>query len=104
MSGDDMTKRLDESDRRAVDLLLDRTSSAANGEKRGDSTFVAHAQHGLNSGMSGVQRVLSLLERMPAEEPGAHLIASTMARIEAQGVMGSVHSVAATQISGQPHA
>ena len=91
-----MTKRLGESDRRAVDLLLDRTTAGEG--------FVAHAQLTTEPGLQGVQRVLSLLERMPAEEPSADLMARTMARIESGVMMAPVHSPAAALMTNRPHA
>jgi hypothetical protein len=91
-----MTKRLGESDRRAVDLLLDRAAA--------DGNYVTHAQP-TTEGLEGVQRVLSLLDRMPAEEPAADLMARTMARIDARGgVMVPAHPATAALMSGRPHA
>ena len=92
-----MTKRLGERDRRAVDLLLDLTMGAA-----GDGNYVTHAQP--TEGLEGVQRVLSLLDRMPAEEPAADLMARTLARIDARGVMVPAHSATAALMSSRPHA
>lgn len=93
-----MTKRLGESDRRAVDLLLDRSTGAA-----GDGSYVAHAQAATEPGIQAVQRVLNLLERLPAEEPPADLIARTLARIDSRGAMAPVHHAAALMAS-RPHA
>ena len=93
-----MTKRLGESDRRAVDLLLDRMTGAA-----GDGNYVTHAQP-TTAGVEGVQRVLSLLDRMPAEEPAADLMARTLSRIESRGMMLPAESAPAVLMSGRPHA
>ena len=90
-----MTKRLGESDRRAVDLLLDRAAA--------DGSYVSHAQP-TTEGLEGVQRVLNLLDRMPAEEPPADLMARTLARIDARGVVVPAHAATAALMTGRPHA
>src|SRR5690349_19014200 len=64
--GSRMTKRLGDSDRRAVDLLLDQ---AVDGGGDGNGGYVVHAQPALGPGVPGVQRVLSLLDLLPEEEP-----------------------------------
>ena len=99
-----MTKRLGESDRRAVDLLLDRTTDAGNGN--GNGGYVAHAQPATEPGIQAVQRVLSLLDVMPADEPAADLIARTMARIDTRvGVAAQpMHPATAAMMSSRPHA
>ena len=92
-----MTKRLGESDRRAADLLLDRTANAG-------GSYVAHAEPGTEPGIQGVQRVLSLLDHMPAEEPAADLMARTLARINSSGVMAPLHPATAALMTDRPHA
>ena len=98
-----MTKRLGESDRRAVDLLLDRTTGA---EGNGNGGYVAHAQPATEPGIQAVQRVLSLLDVMPADEPAADLIARTMARIDSRAGVAAqpIHPATAAMMTTRPHA
>src|SRR5688572_23247191 len=79
-----MTKRLGESDRRAVDLLLDRSTGAGNGDGNDNGGYVAHAPPATEPGIQSVERILSLLDLMPADEPAADLMTRTLARIEAR--------------------
>ena len=99
--GSRMTKRLGDSDRRAVDLLLDQ---AVDGGGDGNGGYVVHAQPALGPGVPGVQRVLSLLDLLPEEEPPADLIARTMARIEGRGSAAPIHPAAAALMTNRPHA
>jgi hypothetical protein len=99
-----MTKRLGESDRRAVDLLLDRSAGTGNGGGNGNGGYVAHAQPATEPGIQSVQRVLSLLDVLPAGDPPADLIARTMARIDSRGVAAPIHPAAAAMMSNRPHA
>ena len=99
-----MTKRLGDSDRRAVDLLLDRSTDAVNGD--GNGQFVAHAQPGTEPGIQSVQRVLSLLDLMRADEPSADLMTRTLARIEARPNVAAqpLHPATAAMMTNRPHA
>ena len=99
-----MTKRLGESDRRAVDLLLDRSAGAENGN--GNGGYVAHAQPATEPGLQSVQRVLSLLDLMPADEPSADLMTRTLARIEARPNVAAqpIHPATAAMMTNRPHA
>jgi hypothetical protein len=99
-----MTKRLGESDRRAVDLLLDRSAGAENGN--GTGGYVAHAQPVTEPGLQSVQRVLSLLDLMPADEPSADLMTRTLARIEARPNVAAqpMHPATAAMLTNRPHA
>ena len=96
-----MTKRLGESDRRAVDLLLDQ---AVDGEGNGNGGYVVHAQPALGPGVPGVQRVLSLLDLLPEVEPPSDLIARTMARIDGRPMATPIHPAAAALMTNRPHA
>ena len=100
-----MTKRLGDSDRRAVDLLLDRSAGTGNGDGNG-SSYVAHAQPGTEPSIQGVQRVLNLLDLLPAGEPSEDLIARTMARIGGQAGVGTqpMHPATAAMMTNRPHA
>jgi len=99
-----MTKRLGDRDRRAVDLLLDRSAGAADGDGNGNGGYVTHAQPAEDSSIAAVQRTLSLLDLLPAEEPPADLIARTMARIDSRGATAPLHPAAAALMTNRPHA
>ena len=101
-----MTKRLGESDRRAVDLLLDRSTGVGNGNGNGNGGYVAHAQPATEPGLQSVQRVLSLLDLMPADEPSADLMARTLARIESRPDVAAqpMHPATAAMMTNRPHA
>src|SRR5436190_7444857 len=92
-----MTVRLRDEDRRAVDLLLDRAAAgqgvrapaAGNGHGSGNGN-ASHAAgfapvggegHG---GLPGVQKVLAMLEMLPAEDPPQDLMARTLTRVDAE--------------------
>lgn len=64
-------------DARAVDLILDR-AAAAHGE--GTMLFAGEAAVS-NEQIAAVEKVLQLLEAMPAAEPAADLLRRTMERI-----------------------
>jgi hypothetical protein len=99
-----MTKRLAVSDRRAVDLLLDRSTDAATGDGGGNGSYVSHAQAATEPGIQAVQRVLSLLDMLPAEDPPADLVARTMARLEPRGGAQPMHPAGAGVMTDRPHA
>lgn len=97
-----MTKRLGESDRRAVDLLLDRSSGAAAGN--GNAGYVTHAQPASEPATQGVQKVLQLLDLMVADEPAPDLVSRTLGRIDGSRVTAPVHPAAAVALGERPHA
>ncbi len=101
-----MTKRLVESDRRAVDLLLDRSTHASNGDGSGSGTYVGHAQPSAEPGIQSVQRVLNLLDLMPADEPSADLMMRTLARIDSRPNVAAqpMHPATAAMMTNRPHA
>lgn len=77
-----MSARLSEADARAVDLLLDRAVSSAQGN--GDGAMYAASHSGVsNEQVAAVERVLKLLDVMPAADPGQDLVRRTLERIGA---------------------
>jgi hypothetical protein len=84
-----MTKRLNDGDRRAVDLLLDRAVSKGNGNGssaaagNGSAGFATHVQPVDEQRVSAVSRLLKLLDEMTAPEPSDDLAARTLRRIGA---------------------
>ena len=72
-----MKTRLGEEDRRAIDLLLDQPATGQVNE-----VFAVPAPNTLEMRLDSVEKVLSLLEQMPAAEPPADLVMRTLNRIE----------------------
>jgi len=96
-----MTKRLGENDRRAVDLLLDRS----NGAIGNDNGFVTHAQSATEPAIQAVRKVLNVLELAPAAEPPADLMIRTLARIDSRmGAAAPMHPAATSLMTDRPHA
>ena len=82
-----MTRKLNEADRAAVDMMFDRINATrANGN--GGEQVVAMAGAVAEERLSAVQRVLSALDAMPAPEPSADLAVRTLQRVarEAAGM------------------
>jgi len=73
-----MKPKLKDEDRRALDLLLDRSPTAAG---RTAPVFAA-ADAGVRERLPRVQKVLHLLDALPVEEPSQDLVARTMEFIE----------------------
>lgn len=72
--------KLREADARAVDLILDRAASSA----QGDGVMYAAAHSGVsNEHITAVERVLKLLDGMPTQDPAGDLVQRTMQRIGA---------------------
>ena len=92
-----MNVKLRDEDRRAVDLLLDRAATgqgvrppaAGNGDGNGNghartlaSAFAA-VNTDVHSRLPAVQKVLQILDMLPAEEPPRDLVARTLHRVDA---------------------
>src|ERR1700733_517725 len=80
--GCNMGKRLGEDDAQAIDLLLDRSSTAANNSS---STFAAPAGDAVVERIGAAETVLRLLSEMPAADPPANLTQKTNERIRQRG-------------------
>jgi hypothetical protein len=77
---------LSKEDRRAVDLLLDRSARAAagtggNGNGKGHAVY-ASADPTLGQRIARTQRLLQLLELMPSGDPPADLVPRTLRFVE----------------------
>jgi hypothetical protein len=70
-----MPKQLSPEDRRAVDLVLD-------GESMQRGPMYAAVNNGVGERMNAAERLLQLLDYLPAEEPPPDLVRRTMQRIE----------------------
>jgi hypothetical protein len=88
-----MAGQLKHEDGRAVDLLLDHDTAAAGSVNMSSPTVGAR--------MQSVERVLKLLEAMPAVEPPLDLVGRTLQRIEEASVSGGGRSDA-SQPAVQP--
>ena len=97
-----MTKCLGESDRRAVDLLLDGSAGAGDSVEAGG--YVPHVQPAIEPGIQAVQSVLSLLDLLPVADPPADLVTRAMSRIDARSGTGSPIHPAAASLTSRPHA
>jgi len=76
--GNEMTRKLKDGDRAAVDMLFDRITSAAAG--KGDG-LVAMSSTVSDANLQAVEKVLDLLGQMPAPEPPSDLATRTLQRI-----------------------
>ena len=81
-----MTRKLNQADRAAVDLVFDRILSAAdgrssNGNGHGGEGVVVMTQPVSDQRLGAVQRILDLLQAMPAPEPPADLATRTLQRV-----------------------
>src|SRR4051812_41398536 len=79
-----MARKISHEDSRAIDLLLDR---AANGrgetvESVAGSVHVKSSKANIRSRLVAAERVLKLLDNLPAVEPPADLVQRTLARVE----------------------
>ncbi len=98
-----MTKRLSENDRRAVDLLLDR-SNGESAHAPGNG-FIRHAQLATEPALEPVQKVLTLLDHTPAAEPPVDLVSRTLAKLNSSvGSAAMLRPSASTMMTDQPHA
>jgi hypothetical protein len=70
-----MSKRLKSEDRQAIDLLLDEPSM-----HNGKSYFLPSSP--VPKRVASVEKLLSLLQKLPAQDPPADLAKRTMQRVE----------------------
>ncbi len=99
-----MTKSMSENDRRAIDLLLDRSADANNGN---GNAYVTHAQTATEPSIQAVQSVLTVLDLMPVDEPTSDLLTRTLARIDSRPDMAAaepMHPATAAMMTNRPHA
>lgn len=89
-----MTRKLNEADRAAVDMLFDRVRAAdgnhvGDGNGNGGSEAVVMMTSPVSDDrLSAVERVLSTLEQMPVPEPSADLVVRTLQRISCRSAAG----------------
>jgi len=88
-----MNLTLREEDRRAVDLLLDRSAMASgNGDDNAAPSVYATADPSLGERVARAQQVLQLLDWLPAPEPSSDLVARTMRFVDDARAHGKVRS------------
>jgi hypothetical protein len=75
-----MVKRFSDDDRRAVDLLLERPNGVGDTPSV-EQLFRAPVQGSFERRLEAAEKLLSLLDEMPAEEPPPQLVARTLQRI-----------------------
>jgi hypothetical protein len=75
-----MTRKLNDADRAAVDMLFDRLNARSNGGNGRDG-YVAMSGAIPEGRMEAVERVLNLLSQMPTPEPSPDLAIRTLNRI-----------------------
>ncbi|HXE53877.1 MAG TPA: hypothetical protein VN541_12720 [Tepidisphaeraceae bacterium] len=78
-----MNLTLLEEDRRAVDLLLDRTPRAGDGD--GGQPLFASADPSIGQRVARAQQLLQLLEVLPQNDPPADLVGRTLRMVEQAG-------------------
>ena len=101
-----MTRKLNEADRAAVDLMFDRINAAngrSNGNGNGGDGVVAVAGAVAEERLSAVQRILSTLEQMPAPEPSSDLAIRTLQRVAREGGMPATMSQPAPGVFIDPN-
>jgi hypothetical protein len=78
--GDAMKVKLREEDRRALDLLLDRSPTAA-GKTAGTPVYAAVDGH-IRERVVHIEKVLNILDVLPAGDPPRDLLARTLQFVE----------------------
>ena len=72
-----MTRKLNQSDRQAVDLVMDRYTTP-----RGEVGVIPVTGAPAEPHVEAVEKILQVLSNMPAEEPAPDLVTRTLRRIE----------------------
>ncbi|MDB5289389.1 MAG: hypothetical protein JWL69_630 [Phycisphaerales bacterium] len=84
-----MKVKLRDEDRQAMDLLLDQSATAA-GKAAGTAVYAAASGH-IRERVVRVQKVLSLLDELPASDPPRDLMARTLRYVE-QSATQPIHA------------
>ncbi len=75
-----MSKQLKDEDRRAVDLIMDTNPTAI--QESGKPVFALASQGAFHDRLAGVEKILHVLEEMPAPDPSVNLLEKTMKFID----------------------
>src|SRR5262245_31258056 len=97
--------RLDDEDRRAVDLLLERASETGDLPPV-EQLFRAPVAGGFERRLDAAEAILSLIGNMPAEEPPADLVTRTLEHIRLADAHEPMDAVPSKPVfpSQRPHA
>ena len=76
-----MTRKLNEADRAAVDLVFDRIHSGNNHGNGGGDGVVIMSQAVSTERLSAVENILATLDQIPAPEPSPDLVVRTLQRV-----------------------
>jgi hypothetical protein len=87
-----MNLTLREEDRRAIDLLLDRSAMASGKGDDNGAPVYATADPSLGERVARAQQLLQLLDWLPAPEPSSDLAARTLRLVDDARAHGSVRS------------
>jgi hypothetical protein len=104
-----MTRKLNDADRAAVDMLFDRINAASNGNgnggngNAGDGGYVSMTVAVPEERLTAVQRVLATLEAMPAPEPSPDLAVRTLQRVARAARGGAMPGTMATPPAPAPY-
>jgi hypothetical protein len=100
-----MRKRLDDEDRRAVDLLLERPNGVGDTPPV-EQLFKAPVGSGFERRLDAAEALLGLLDRMPADEPPPDLVSKTLQRIRdsEEGEKATVVPPRPAYLNNRPHA
>jgi len=76
-----MTRKLNEADRAAVDLVFDRILSGNDHGNGGSDSVVVMSSAVSGERLSAVEQILGALDQMPAPEPSPDLVVRTLQRV-----------------------
>jgi len=95
-----MTRKLNEADRAAVDMIFDKLNARADGS----TGYVAMSAAVDEARMGAVENVLKLLNELPTPEPSADLAVRTLQRIAAAAPNVAIPTMPQYLNSNQPMA
>ena len=95
-----MTRKLNEADRAAVDMIFDRL----NADGAGSASYIAMTAAVDEARMGAVENVLKLLNEMPTPEPSADLAVRTLQRIAAAAPNAAIPAMPQYMNPNQPMA
>jgi len=101
-----MAKNLRHEDSRAVDLLLDRSLTATGHATAAGSSSVKNGKNNFRNRLNAAERMLRVLDLMPASDPSPDLVQRTLQRIEESPMVptGAIRTVAPYANDARPHA
>ena len=76
-----MTRKLNDADRAAVDMLFDRLNTAGIGNSNGGDGYVTMTDAVDDQRLAAIETILQTLSHLPAPEPSSDLAVRTLQRI-----------------------